>query len=188
MADAAKVNKDQLKATAGVMGVVGSGNQCHVVIGNDVIEVYDEIMKTAKFSGSANAATATGEKKKFGAMVLDFLVGVFQPLVPAIAGGGILKAFLSLFALIGWMDKGSALYQALIAVADAPLYFLPVLVAVTMSTKLKCNRLVSVATVGALLMPATTSLTGGETPAVLFGITLQKITYVIASWLAICSS
>ena len=176
LADSSKVDRDGLKATAGVMGVVGSGNQCQVVIGNDVIEVYDEIMKTAKFGG-AGAEPAVKEKKKIGAMVLDFLVGVFQPLVPAIAGGGILKAFLSLFALIGIMDKSSTLYQVLINVADAPLYFLPVLVAVTMSTKLKCNRLVAVATVGALLLPATTSLIGGETPAVLFGITLQKITY-----------
>ena len=38
--DPSKVNKDALKATSGVMGVVGSGNQCQVVIGNDVIEVY----------------------------------------------------------------------------------------------------------------------------------------------------
>lgn len=83
-------------------------------------------------------------------MALDFLVGVFQPLVPAIAGGGILKAFLSLFGLIGIIDSSGVLYQVLINVADAPLYFLPLLVAVTMSTKLNCNKLVALATVGAV--------------------------------------
>lgn len=97
-------------------------------------------------------------------MVLDLLVGIFQPLVPAIAGGGILKAFLSLFALIGIMDNTSVLYQVLINVADAPLYFLPILVAINMATKIKCNRLIAVSAVGALLLPKTTALLGGETP------------------------
>ena len=104
------------------MGLVGSGNQCQVVIGNDVVEAYDEILKIASFE-SGNAAPVSTEKKNIGAMVLDFLVGVFQPLGPAIAGGGILKAFLSLFTLIGIMDSSSVLYQVLINVADAPLYF-----------------------------------------------------------------
>ena len=177
IADPAKVNRDGLKATTGVMGVVGSGNQCQVVIGNDVIEVYDEIMKQANFKTGASAAPAPEGKKIIGAMVLDLLVGIFQPLVPAIAGGGILKAFLSLFALIGIMDNTSVLYQVLINVADAPLYFLPILVAINMATKIKCNRLIAVSAVGALLLPKTTALLGGETPAVLFGFTIQNVTY-----------
>ncbi|MBQ9347720.1 MAG: PTS glucose transporter subunit IIA, partial [Oscillibacter sp.] len=176
IADPAKVNRDGLKATPGVMGVVGGGNQCQVVIGNDVTEVFDEINKIATFGGAA-AAPAPGGKKNFGAMALDFMVGVFQPLVPAIAGGGILKAFLSLFSVVGLMDSSSVLYQVLINVADAPLYFLPVLVAVTMSTKINCNKLVATAAVGALILPKTTALIGAETPAVLFGITIQNVNY-----------
>ena len=43
IADGGKVEKDKLKAVSGVMGVIASGNQCQVVIGNDVIEVYDEL-------------------------------------------------------------------------------------------------------------------------------------------------
>lgn len=127
------------------MGVVGSGNQCQVVIGNDVIEVYDEVLKLGTFTGGTPAPVAQG-KRDIGATVLDLMVGIFQPLVPAIAGGGILKAFLSLFALVGIMDSKGVLYQVLINVADAPLYFLPVLVAVTMSSKINCNRLIAVAT------------------------------------------
>lgn len=174
--DIGKVDQAGLKDVSGVMGVIASGNQCQVVIGNDVIEVFNEINKFAKFTNNG-AAAESKEKKNFGAVVLDFLVCVFQPLVPAIAGGGILKAFLSLFAVMGVMDKTSVLYQVLINVADAPLYYLPVLVAVTMASKIGCNRLVAVATVGALILPKTTALIGGEVPAVLFGITIQNINY-----------
>ena len=177
IADPAKVDSEKLKATPGVMGVVGSGAQCQVVIGNDVIEVYDEINKIAAFSAHENPSPAPAGSQNFGSMVLDFMVGVFQPLVPAIAGGGILKAFLALFVLIGLMDNTSVLYKVLLNVADAPLYFLPILVAVTMSTKLNCNRLVAASTVGALILPATTALITAKEPAVLFGVTLQNVNY-----------
>ena len=174
IADGGKVEKDKLKAVSGVMGVIASGNQCQVVIGNEVIEVYDELLKMGKFSGG-NAAPASGEKKEIGAAVLDFMVGVFQPLVPAIAGAGILKAMLSLFTMMGIMSPGSAWYTVLYNAADAALYFLPVLVAVTMSTKLNCNRLVAVSAVGAMILPGMTAAIGeGLTLA---GFTVQNIAY-----------
>lgn len=174
IADGGKVEKDKLKAVSGVMGVIASGNQCQVVIGNDVIEVYDELMKMGKFTGG-NAAPASREKKEIGAAILDFMVGVFQPLVPAIAGAGILKAMLSLFTMMGIMSSGSAWYTVLYNAADAALYFLPVLVAVTMSTKLNCNRLVAVSAVGAMILPGMTAAIGeGLTLA---GFTVQNIAY-----------
>lgn len=41
-------------------------------------------------------------------MLVDFIIGVFQPLVPAIAGAGVLKSLLLLVSSLGWMDpKGS---------------------------------------------------------------------------------
>ncbi|OPH00307.1 hypothetical protein B2I21_00645, partial [Chryseobacterium mucoviscidosis] len=83
------------------------------------------------------------EKRKVGTVLLDFIVGVFQPLVPAIAGGGILKSFLLLFSLFGLIDAKGQTYQILNMVGDAPLYFLPLLVAVTTANKLKVNPLVA---------------------------------------------
>ena len=90
VADSAKVDKEGLKKTAGVMGVIASGNQCQVVIGNDVIEVYDEIMKLGTFQKGGSSTPSSSEgKRNIGATILDLMVGIFQPLVPAIAGAGI---------------------------------------------------------------------------------------------------
>lgn len=173
--DTSKVDKDGLKATSGVMGVVGSGNQCQVVIGNDVIEVYDEVMKLGSFNNQGVQASTSNEKAGIGAIILDYLVGIFQPLIPAIAGAGILKAFLSLFVLVGVMSNTSPWYTLLYNAADAALYFLPVMVAVTMSTKLGCNRIVAVSIVGALILPnITTAISEGLS---LFGFTVQSIAY-----------
>lgn len=155
LVDPGKADQAALKKTSGVMGVVASGPQCQVVIGNDVIEVYDEIMKTAKFSGAASAAPAPAGKKDFGAMALDFIVGVFQPLVPAIAGAGILKALLTVLTTFGLLTADNTIYKVFYYVADAALYYLPVMVAVTTATKLNVNKLVAVAIAGAMIFPNT---------------------------------
>ncbi|MDF2950822.1 MAG: beta-glucoside transporter subunit [Anaerocolumna sp.] len=173
LADSSKANIEAIKGIKGVMGVVMTA-QCQIIIGNDVIEVYDQIMKMASFDGN-EPATKSNEKKKIGAVVLDFLVGVFQPIVPAIAGAGILKAMLSLFVLIGIMDNTSTVYKTFFYAADAALYFLPLMVAVTTASKLKANRLVAMAAVGALILPnMTTMISEG---AVLFGATIKPIAY-----------
>src|SRR5699024_11084967 len=56
LADPAKADAAALKKTPGVMGVIASGPQCQVVIGNDVIEVYDELLKLGSFNAAAPAA------------------------------------------------------------------------------------------------------------------------------------
>lgn len=174
--DGAKVDRDGLKNTSGVMGVIGSGNQCQVVIGNDVIEVYDELLKLGKFNGN-NAEAASGGKKDIPAYILDMLVGIFQPLVPAIAGAGILKALLTVCTTFGILNTGDTVYKVFYYVADAALYYLPLLVAVTTATKLNVNKLVALATVGAMIYPSTTALLATEGGAFFFGIHLQNVAY-----------
>ena len=78
--DQKKVDEDKLKAVPGVMGVVRS-NQFQIIIGNDVVEVYDALLKMIDFNDQTTPA-APAEKQKLGKMALDFLIGIFQPLVP----------------------------------------------------------------------------------------------------------
>ncbi|MFD1171199.1 beta-glucoside-specific PTS transporter subunit IIABC [Oceanobacillus picturae] len=171
-----KADVEKLQQIPGVL-TVKMGAQCQVVIGNEVVEVYNEVIKVldgtpASSEGSNNKPK---QKQKLGAKLLDFLVGVFQPLIPAIAGGGVLKSLLLLLAVMGVLDKDTETYQILNMVGDAPLYFLPLLVAVTTANKLKVNSLVALSAVSALLLPGMTTMLseGGE----LFGFGLQNITY-----------
>lgn len=173
LVDSSKADVEKLKATKGVMSVIMTA-QCQVVIGNDVIEVYDELIKIGKFGGNGSVPQ-TQEKQKIGAVILDFIVGVFQPLIPAIAGAGILKALLTVCTLFGFMQSTDTIYKVFFYGADAALYFLPLMVAVTTATKLKCNKMVALAVVGSLILPnMTTMLSEG---AALFGIPLQNIAY-----------
>ena len=159
LADTSKVDAAALKKTAGVMGVISSGPQCQVVIGNDVIEVYDELLKLGTFNaGQAAAPAAPKGKKEIGGIILDYMVGIFQPLVPAIAGAGVLKALMVLLSTLGLMSSGDIAYKVFVGVADAALYYLPVMVAFTTATKFNCNKLVSVALAAAMIHPSVSAL------------------------------
>lgn len=173
LADHSKVNIDALKKTPGVMGVIDAA-QFQIVIGNDVIEAYDAIT-SAYDLGGVPAASAKKEKRSAGAVFLEYLIGIFQPLVPAIAGAGVLKSIMLLLAMIGAITSTDTLYTTLVGISDATFYFLPLMVAVTTANMFKTDRLVAVAAVGFLLLPATT--TALKDGLALFGITVQNITY-----------
>ena len=160
-----------------VDGVIGvrQNVQCQVIIGNDVVEVYDEVMNVLGHELTADGGSETKQKQSWGAVLLDFIISIFQPLIPAVAGGGVLKSLLLLASVTGLMDNTSQTYQILNLIGGAPLYFLPILVAITTANKLKVNQLVAVSAVGALILPElTTLLTDG---AAFMGFGLQNIAY-----------
>ena len=172
--DNSLVQKDALEKVAGVIGV-RQNVQCQVIIGNDVVEVYDEVMNVLGHELTADGGSETKQKQSWGAVLLDFIISIFQPLIPAVAGGGVLKSLLLLASVTGLMDNTSQTYQILNLIGGAPLYFLPILVAITTANKLKVNQLVAVSAVGALILPElTTLLTDG---AAFMGFGLQNIAY-----------
>lgn len=176
LVDPSQANVPALKKTPGVMGVISSGPQCQVVIGNNVIEVYDELMKLGSFQGGAISATAGG-KQSIGGIILDYMVGIFQPLVPAIAGAGVLKALLTIFTTLGILTADDTIYKVFCYVADAALYYLPILVAFTTATKFRSNKLVAVALAAAMIFPNTATLLATEGGASFFSLPLQNIGY-----------
>ena len=172
--DNSLVQKDALEKVDGVIGV-RQNVQCQVIIGNDVVEVYDEVMNVLGHELTADGGSEGKQKQSWGAVLLDFIISIFQPLIPAVAGGGVLKSLLLLASVTGLMDNTSQTYQILNLIGGAPLFFLPILVAITTANKLKVNQLVAVSAVGALILPElTTLLTDG---AAFMGFGLQNIAY-----------
>ncbi|MFL2121632.1 beta-glucoside-specific PTS transporter subunit IIABC [Marinilactibacillus psychrotolerans] len=171
--DNSKANIDKLELIDGVMGV-RKNVQTQIIIGNDVVEVYDKVKEIVGDVDSSSNGN-NGQKQKWSAVLLDFIIGVFQPTIPAVAGGGVLKSVLLLFNMFGWMDPASQTYRVIDLIGSAPLYFLPVIVAITAANKLKVNAVVAASAVGALLLPDMTALI--EEGASLFSIPIQGISY-----------
>lgn len=172
--DDRKADVEFLESVPGVIGV-RHNVQMQVIIGNEVNEVYSEVQKLIGNITVNSSEKDSKNKKKIGPILLDFLVGIFQPLIPAIAGGGVLKSILLLLSMLGWIDATGATYQLLTFIGDAPLYFLPLLVAMTTARKLNVNQIVAVATAGALILPGvTTMISEGAT---LFTLDVPSIVY-----------
>ncbi|MDO4317646.1 MAG: glucose PTS transporter subunit IIA [Lachnospiraceae bacterium] len=191
--DDGKVNRKHLEETRGVMGVVNKGGQFQVVIGSDVPNVYRELNQMGKF---ADAGGGKKEKDERGVVsrFLDTLAGIFTPIIPAITGAGILKAFMALLVAFGWIDTASQTYGILVVFSDAAFYFLPFLIAYSAARKLNCNPVMAMSIAGILLHPDFISLLGAakEPGASLrfFGLPVTPATYsssvipiILAIWL-----
>lgn len=170
--DNAKVDQPALESIPGVLGV-RVNVQCQVIIGHDVVQVYDAVRSLV---GTPQQTTpSTTDKVSRGAKIVDFVISVFQPLVPAIAGGGVLKSLLLLLDLMGWLTRDSSTYKVLDNIGSAPLYFLPILVAITTAMKLKVNVLVAVSAVSVMVLPAMSKqLAEGAT---FLSLDLQNVAY-----------
>jgi len=151
--DNGKVNEAALAKVDGVLGV-RVNVQCQVIIGHDVVQVF-EAVRSLVGSPQADRQHAPARISR-GAQIVDFVISVFQPLVPAIAGGGVLKSLLLLLDVMGWLSRDSSTYKVLDNIGSAPLYFLPILVAITTAMKLKVNVLVAVSAVSVMVLPAMT--------------------------------
>lgn len=172
--DNKKIALTDLEKVDGVIGV-RINVQCQVIIGNDVVEVFEQLSRlVGTLSTSSTPPESEGDRSWY-AVALDFVISIFQPLIPAIAGGGVLKSLLLLLDMLGWLSSTSPTYQVLNNIGSAPLYFLPLLVAITTANKLKVNTLVAVSAVATLVLPAMTKqLADGSS---LFGLPLQNIAY-----------
>ncbi|MFG6444145.1 beta-glucoside-specific PTS transporter subunit IIABC [Microbacterium sp. P06] len=176
--DNAKADETALKAVPTVVGVNDAGGQYQVVIGDRVSEVFEAVVAREPRLGSEPAAST--EKKARGNPVqrfFDFIGGVFAPILPAIAGAGLLKGILALLSFAGWIDVTSGTYLVLSAIADAAFYFLPVLVAMTAARKLGANQYVAVAMAGVLVYPALITALGSGEAIDFLGAPVTAVTY-----------
>lgn len=155
--DESKADEEQIKKTKGVLGVARSGGQFQIIIGQRVPDAYKAIETHLGGAIGETGEEGPKEKKKVSEVIFDFVASIFTPILPAIIGAGLIKSFLSLAVLLG-MDAEGSTYLFINVLGDAPLYFLPLLLAVTCSKKLGTNTFLNVALAGALVHPNYTAL------------------------------
>ena len=185
--DESKAATDAIKNTGGVVTVVQSGGQYQVVIGNDVPEVYAELMKLLP-----DLADDSDDDPASGRNLLDAFIalisGIFSPMLWTLAGTGLFKAFTAMFASFGWLSQTSDTYTVLYAASDAFMNFLPLVLAVTAARHFKANQFTSMAIAGALVYPSVVAMNDGA-PHTFFGIPLVVMSYtssvlpiIVAVW------
>lgn len=154
--DESLAKTDELKETPGVLGVVQSGGQYQIIIGNDVNHVYKPIVEQCHLN--QGSAPEPEEKKGLGSRLIDTITGIFTPVLPAITAAGMIKAVLALCNAFGWLTPASETYQIINVMADAAFYFLPILLANSAAKKFDCNPYIAMLLGGILLHPSFVSM------------------------------
>ncbi|MGX4668925.1 PTS transporter subunit EIIC [Cerasibacillus sp. JNUCC 74] len=196
--DRSLVQKEKIEALDGVAGTVDKDLGFQIVIGIHVDEVYDEFVKVWKANKSTDMDNDTvdvshteNEKRHWFNEFIALVVSIFSPLLPLLAGSGLLRGFTILANELGWLSTDSTTNLVLTLAATSVFYFLPLLVAITSAKRFDTSPYIAVAVMGALIMPDFIDLVqgdGGNTITFLglsipvFNYTSQIIPAILTTW------
>lgn len=158
------IDDDKVKAVDGVINVARGGGQYQVLIGLDVPKVFDEFEKLVNGSSEQEVSTQIKPQGVRGYVNALFtaIAGIFSPLLPALAGSGILYGLLLLCSQLGWISQKSGTFVILTAASKAVFYFLPILLAFLAARRFKVSPYIAALIAGALLYPDFIQLMGSH--------------------------
>lgn len=167
-----KANKSKIEELPKILQVVEQGGQFQVVIGNDVSNVYEAIINKYSIDTNNSPEEKTNETSTYINTIFGYISGTFSPLLPALAGSGMLKALLEVLKTLGWIDEKSATFLVLSAASNAVFYFLPIFIGISASKKLNANPFMGGVIAAALMEPTFTSLLKSNESLTFIGIPL----------------
>ncbi|MDJ1121765.1 beta-glucoside-specific PTS transporter subunit IIABC [Olsenella sp. YH-ols2217] len=182
LSDEGRADTKAIEALPDVISVVQQGGQYQVVIGPAVGTVYDQVLACGNV-GTAAAAPPTdvpAEKKSLLNLALDTITAIFTPLLSLMAGAGLLRGCVLLFANLGLLDTAGSTYLILDCASQSVFNFLPLLLAWTAAKRFDCSPFVAVCIMASLLMPSFTTLVdemGTGAVASFFGLPVMLQSY-----------
>lgn len=157
---------------------MNSGGQIQVVIGNQVDNVYQAVLKNSDIKkDQKESEDQGGEKKNIINVLMETISGIFAPALGILAGAGTIKALLLLLTTLNVLTETSGTYQIWYAAADGIFTFLPILLGYTAGKKFGCSQFTSIALGMALVYPNMTALYSAEKSISFLGINVHLISY-----------
>lgn len=174
--DESIVNQEKVEAIDGVLGVANVSGIYQVIIGTNVDQMYEVL--TNKYLTDLKAEKNKEEKGGIISQALELISSTLSPLIPAIMGAGFISIMLALFTQFNWMTSDSQTYLILNGIANCVYYFFPVLIALSLSSRLKVNQTFAVVTACFLLYPDFINMfSNGEVNVSFMGIPVMFATY-----------
>lgn len=168
--DESRADTEALKNHEWIIDVIQKGGQYQVVIGNDVEDAFDAVMKLGKFAGSASDVSDVNDNEGKSAFdrIVDMISAILTPTIPLLAGCGIIKGLLAFCAAMKWLDPTSGFAQILSAAGDSLFYFFPIFLGYTSAEKFGMNKLLGMAIGATLVHPTIVGLKAAEPLFTLF--------------------
>ncbi|WP_028042984.1 beta-glucoside-specific PTS transporter subunit IIABC [Candidatus Stoquefichus massiliensis] len=167
--DEKKAHDDQINNMKEVLSLVKKGGQYQLVIGNQVHDVYLEVVKLADIKEDGEEETP---KKKQGIInaVFGAIIGSVGPLIPPLVACGLGKCILMVLTLTKVLSTESQTYYIFNFVFDTTFTFLPVLIAFSAAKQFKCNPYLAAFLGCMLIHPSWSEMVAVGTPVKLFGV------------------
>lgn len=158
--DLSQCDDAAVKAVDGVVNTVNSAGQYQVLIGTEVPKLYEKFETLVKGSGAQVDEGAASSDEGIVSRVFSAISGVFAPLLPAMAGSGILRGLLILAVQLGLIVEGTGTYTILYTLCMSVFYFLPVLLAFSSGKRFGASPYISALIGACLLYPDFIALMG----------------------------
>lgn len=168
--DETLVDYQALEKIPKVLGTKYQSDQLQIVIGTDVDDYFQPIAKELGLDGTKE--NQTQEKKGLVSLFMDTVSGVFGPLVPAIAGAGMIKGLMAGLAALNIISNQTDSYLIIDMLASGVFTFLPFFVAASAARIFQTNQYLAVAIAAALQFPTMTNAVaaGDVSRFLLFGV------------------
>ncbi|WP_024291170.1 beta-glucoside-specific PTS transporter subunit IIABC [Lacrimispora indolis] len=157
-----KADVKAIQALDGVLGAQFQGDQFQVIIGNEVLKVFEGVKEELGDLVAYTEEEKQKDKKRENPVnvVFGVISGIFNPILPAITGSGIIKGILALLVFLKMLNPESSNYFVLDMISNATYYFLPFLVAFSAGKKFGVNEHLSATLAGIIMYPAFVNLSG----------------------------
>lgn len=178
--DLKKADQEALKSIKGVIGVVYAAGQLQVILGANLLPVFDEIIKQNNFTQGATVdenLDGPTEKQNPLQVALAYTQAAVTPAVPGLVAGGMLKVLLLLIPYVMPSFSSSTTNTVLGWVANAPFYFMPIFISYGAAKKLGGTEIYAMMVTAALLTPDWVSAVSNGTAMTIFGLPIRAITY-----------
>ncbi|WP_313577990.1 beta-glucoside-specific PTS transporter subunit IIABC [Lacrimispora sp.] len=160
--DRDKADVKAIQALNGVLGAQFQGDQFQVIIGNEVLKVFEGVKKELGDLIVTSEEKTKKDKKRENPInaLFGVISGIFNPILPAITGAGIIKGILALLIFLKMLNPESDNYFVLDMISNATYYFLPFLVAFSAGKKFGVNEHLSATLAGIIMYPSFVNLSG----------------------------
>ena len=147
------VDKEKIESIKGVKGVVLSQGQTQVVIGVEVEQWYNALSGVNSAADNSSDSNIEQEKGKLFQNAMRIVAGIFGPVVPAIAGAGMLMGLLSGLIATNVISESSDTVFFFRSISVAVFFFLPMLVSFSAAKVFRVNEYIALAVAAAMMSP-----------------------------------
>lgn len=158
--DSSKVDNKALEAIDGVQNAVNKAGQYQILIGTEVPKLYEEFEPLVKGASNSTMSEENGNSGSIIGNIFSAISAIFAPLLPALAGSGILRGLLILAVQVGMISEDSGTYSILFVASMSVFYFLPILLAFTSARRFGASPYISALIGAALIHPDFIALMG----------------------------